>query len=126
MKFKCTLILSAALFTVILYCVNPNKNAFVPDEMAGYWAADSPKYEDCYLELSPVTVAYHTRDNNVDVHFVHGIEKEVKQEQLSYTIYYKNRSGQEGNVSLVWSPTKQEIVLNNQRKMTWRKVAQPY
>ena len=110
------------LITVILFTGNPNENAFIPDEMAGRWAADSPKYDGCYLDLSPVTVVYHTRKNDVDVHFVQSVEKEIKREALLYTIYYKNRSGQEGNISLFWNPDKKEVRLKNQKGMTWKKI----
>lgn len=122
MKSKWIFLISGFLVLLFLYNVNPNEDAFIPDEMAGRWAADSPQYEGCYLDLSPVTVVYHTRKNNVDVHFVQSVEKKAKGTDSLYTIHHKNRAGEEGSISLFWDPVKKEIRLKNQKKMTWKKV----
>ena len=115
-------ILGIFLMVILLYSTNSKEKAFVPDEMAGRWTADSPKYKGCYLELSSVAVLYGTREDTVSVNFVQSIEKRVEGNQSLYTIHYKNRSGEKGNISLFWNSINNKIRLKNQHRMTWSKV----
>ena len=118
------LILGIFLAVVVVYSTNSTDKTFVPDEMAGRWTADSPKYKGCYLELSSVAVLYGTRENTVSVNFVQSIEKRVEGNQPLYTIRYKNRAGEKGDISLFWDAINDKIRLKNQNKMTWSKVTE--
>ena len=116
------LLLGIFLAVILVYNTNSTDKTFVPDEMAGRWTADSPKYKGCYLELSSVAVLYGTREDTVSVNFVQSIEKRVEGNQSLYTIHYKNRSGEKGNISLFWNSINNKIRLKNQHRMTWSKV----
>jgi hypothetical protein len=126
MKLKWILLMLGIFTPIILYILNPNQNMFVPDEMAGRWVTDSPKYKDCYLELSSVTLVYRTGEDTIDVNFVQSVEKQVVAGKFVYTINYKNCSGGEGNISFLWDPSTEEIRLKNQKDMGWKKITEPF
>ncbi|MBW2266666.1 MAG: hypothetical protein JRF28_11010 [Deltaproteobacteria bacterium] len=127
MKLKWILLILGIFITVILYNVDPSENLFVPDEMAGRWASDSPKYKDRYLELSPVSVVYGTGVDTIDVNFVQSIEKQFEGGKTVYTIHYKSSTGEEGKISFFCNLSNNgEIRLKGQKEMTWKKIVQPF
>ena len=110
MKLTWILLILGIFTTIILYSVRPSENMFVPDEMAGRWATDSPKYKNCYLELSPIAVVYGTGEYTIDVNIVQSVEKQVVRGETIYTIDYKNHNGEAGSVSFLWDPSNKEIL----------------
>ncbi len=95
-----------------------------PDDLMGVWKTDDPKYADRSFEIERSSITFTIGEGTFDTHPITNIEieKGVDPKGSLYTIYYKDREGQEFKFSFYYSPSDHGVIrFKNQEQIVWTK-----
>jgi hypothetical protein len=120
MKTKWILISAFILIVVSIFVFFSKKNADLPENFAGKWTTLDPRYADRYFELTKTTLTYGLGDGKEDIYQVSGVKKIIEDNNILYTIYYKNEDGLKFTRSFYYEPANDgKIRFKNQEEIAW-------
>jgi hypothetical protein len=110
------------LLMILFFGFQCGKNRTAPDHLIGVWKTSEPKYEDRFFEIDRSTITFGIGEGNIDTHSITNIEIEKVAEAKGnlYTIYYKNKEGEESKFSFYYNPTDHGVIrFKNQDQIVW-------
>jgi hypothetical protein len=122
MKLK-WIILPAVIAAVTITMLPFKKNRDIPEKLFGKWTTSAPGYQDRFLEITKETLTYGLGGDKEDVNFISNIEESLEENNILYTITYKNTDGLEFTRSFYYDPENGgTIQFKHQDHIAWRKM----
>ena len=99
------------------------KNRDIPLDLIGKWTTPASGYQDRFLEITKETLTYGLGGDKEDVNFISNIEESLEENNILYTITYKNTDGLEFTRSFYYVPENGgAIQFKHQKHIAWRKM----
>jgi hypothetical protein len=113
------------VLTIIFFLIGcqSKDSRIVPGELRGVWRTSTPKYIDCYFELTEDNIIF-TNENFLDkmqINSISKIESIIPGKRILYTIYYLNDDDSEFELSFYYDPSEGAIRFKNQQAIEWKK-----
>jgi hypothetical protein len=121
------IIVALATCAVLLACESKGPKS-LPPEMLGVWETSAPKYEGCFFVITKekITFANEAHLGDVNINTISKIKITHEEKQPLYTVYYRDRKGQEYEFSFYYDPSDGgSIRFKNQITIKWVKAAVP-
>jgi len=120
LKFIFIPIFVLTLIVVILYF--SRQRTRLPENLLGTWTASEQKYTDRFFELTQNTVTFGIGKEKTSVYDISNVEKDVRDNDLLYTIKYHNSDGVQYTLSFYYDATNGGVIkFKNQKDIEWRK-----
>lgn len=98
------------------------KNTFLDEEVLGVWKTQADQYADRFMELQKTRIIFGTGDGTISPHSIRGVEKDFKNNQSLYTIFYFNTGEQEYSFSFTYQPSQGGTIhFANQPNIIWQR-----
>lgn len=122
MKPKWILIPAFILVAVAIFMFLQKKNKELPENLMGRWTTSEPKYIDRYLEITETTLTYGLGVDRKNVYVILGIEKRMEDNEILYTISYKDTTGLMFTRVFYYEPLDGGVIrFKNQKKSSGQK-----
>ena len=123
MKKSKGIVLVLTIIFVFFGC-HSKESRIVPNELRGIWRTSTPKYIDCYFELTEdeITFANENYLDEMKIHYISNVEKIIPGKLILYTIIYVDDDDSEYELSFYYDPSGGSIRFKNQQQIKWRKI----
>ena len=121
MKLK-WIVIPAVIIAVAIYVFHSKKNRDIPVNLTGKWTTSAPGYQDRFIELTKETLVYGLGGDKEDVYFISSIKESLEENNILFTISYKNTDGLEFTRSFYYHPENEgAIQFKHQEHIKWTK-----
>jgi hypothetical protein len=96
------------------------RNQNLPEGVLGVWVSSVPKYANCSMEITPVTIQFSNADGGFLNYFVTSVEETQQRDRTTYMIHYTDLDGANYETSLVYVPAPHELIyFTHQTNVAW-------
>lgn len=123
-SFTLLMPIAAILLLLILWGArNWQRTILLPEEVAGVWTTNEPRYQGRFLELYSTFVIIGAGTNDVPkVQVIDSVKQQQSGNVTSYAVHSTDLDGNEYDMTLLFDPTHGgEIHFNNQGNIIWRR-----
>lgn len=94
----------------------------IPDSLVGTWVSDNPKYESCFLKITPLHIVFGDPEMNSEECEIKKVATEKKDQIVMVTINYVNTKKEPLSVDLLYSSKDGGYLsLKNQPGVIWKR-----
>lgn len=94
----------------------------IPDALIGTWVSDNPKYEHCFLKITPLRIIFGDPNMNSKEYDIKKVTTATKNQVVRVTINYVNTQKDPLSVDLLYSSEGSNgyILFKNQPDVIWK------
>ena len=123
MKLKWIVIVVLILTGASIFVSCTGKHSDIPEDLIGKWTTTEPRYEDRFFEITKETLIYGLGGDKQDVYFISSLERNLGENQLLYSISYKNKDGFKFTRSFYYESVNGGVIrFKNQKHIEWTKI----
>jgi hypothetical protein len=122
MKSKWIVISAVILGALLVFLFFPIENRDIPENLIGKWITSEPNYQDRFIEITKETFVYGLGGDKLDVYFISNLKANLKNNEILYTISYKNKNGLKFTRSFYYYPENGGLIqFRHQEHIKWMK-----
>jgi hypothetical protein len=122
MKLKWIIIAVSILIGASIFVSCTEKKTDVPELLIGKWTTSEPRYHDRFIEITKETLVYGLGGDKEDVYPISGITKDLKGDNILYTISFESKDGHKFTRSFYYAPCDGgRISLKHEENVAWHK-----
>ena len=92
-----------------------------PKLFFGAWQTDAAKYADRFIDIKENTIAFGTGGQDFQSYSITGMVVDLSTGRPQYTIYYRNLTGDDFQMTFYSDSSRQVIRLKHQEQIEWKR-----
>jgi hypothetical protein len=121
MKLK-WIVIPVLIVAVAIYVLQSKGNRDIPTHLIGKWTTPASGYQDRFFKITRETFTYGLGGDKEDVYFISSIKESLEENNILFTISYKNTDGLEFTRSFYYHPENEGVIqFKHQEHIKWTK-----
>lgn len=111
------------IIALLILVLSACQGQSIPDPLIDTWVTDNPKYEGCFLKITPVHIIFGDPEKNSDECYIKRVSTTKKDQIATVTIDYVNTHKTSFSVELLYSSEDGGYLsFKNQPGVVWKRL----
>lgn len=111
------------IIALLILVLSACQGQSIPDPLIDTWVTDNPKYEDCFLKITPVHIIFGDPEKNSKEYDITKVSTSKNDQTVMVTIEYVNTEKASFSVDLLYSSEDGGYLsFKNQPGVVWKRL----